>query len=215
MYRIAWHFTAMQNVTSSDNNQSSAPSGNSPPRWPNRAAILSALLSIVLTTSGWVFPEPIKRFFAPKDYELKAYYCADPVPRPYVKNMSSGKLVPVERFNHTLAVKNRLVLANTGQKTLNGIDVQIVMQPAVDGEIVDIAVLFESGLAEHELIPVEQGKLRAFVLKLKHFNPGDEIAFKVESLGLLTMSATCKSRSNNPSLKRSICLAAPEQNCGR
>ena len=27
-------------------------------------------------------------------------------------------------------------------------------------------------------------------------------------------SPKCESRSNNPSLKRPICLAAPEQNCG-
>jgi hypothetical protein len=153
------------------------------------------IAAMIITIVGW-FAAPwaaaIVSGTPRKEFELKAYACSDPVPYPYIRNVTSGTLVPVETFEHFIAVTNRLILANTGDKTLDGVEVQVGLSPDAHGKLADVAVLFESPLARHEFRRVVQGSSQYFVLKLHDFNSGDQIAFKIEAFGPLAISALAK-----------------------
>ena len=54
----------------------------------------------------------------------------------------------------------------------------------------------------------------ASVFDRRHFIGGSDARIIMGKDEKALLRLWCESRSNNPSLKRPICLAAPEQNCG-
>jgi propionyl-CoA carboxylase beta chain len=76
-----------------------------------------------------------------------------------------------------------------------------------------------AGKRKQEVAEQMANELRLPIIRLIDGSGGGGSVKTYEQSGFTYVPAnpawdTCKSRSNNPSLKRPICSAAPEQNCG-
>ncbi len=156
---------------------------------PLATFLLGAVFVAVITPAGdWFWRNVVER---EPGYQILVEHCAPPMPKPYVIDSNEvAHLTVIEQGGPMLTHRTRL--RNTGSEVISA-TLYFDFVPDVDeqrlfrtGEldlrttsILDMIVFFESSLAQHE---IEFDELHLIgTVKLKDFNPGDEISFMFES----------------------------------
>jgi hypothetical protein len=129
-------------------------------------------------------------FYEKEDYSISVTSCSEKGPeKAFIENMDTKYRVEVPVSQFPVALERVTNIKNNGKKTINDQDIHIAINDKGEAHIRQTTVFYESALSKHELISDSSG--RTFRIKLKNFNPKDQISVLISSdrsVGLDVMS---------------------------